>query len=632
MRTTLPHIQALDGLRGVAVALILLFHADHLRGGWLGVDLFFVLSGFLITSLLVAEWETNGRIDLLAFWGRRARRLLPALMLLLFGVCGYAVAVAAPSELERIRNDGLATLFYVANWHAVFADYDYWAIFNAPSPLDHTWSLAIEEQFYLLWPPVVWWWFARRRGSVAGLQGLSIGLALASAVWLIWLFDPETGTARVYYGTDTRVAATLIGAAIAAALRSRVRESSGLADERGNPLAFLGLAVLLAGSFALGGNEPLVYRGGLFALSLASGACVAGIVMSPRGSVARLLSLTPLRWLGRVSYGVYLWHWPIYLVLSPERTGIEAPVLTLLRVGGTLWVAWLSFHIVEWPIRSGRFERRLLGYAAVSGTALLLVVGHAATRIPDDEQPEPFAQTTARPRSDPALDVLLIGDSLPYILGPAFAEEAQRRGLSPQVIGVEACGSLRATGLRYLSGHSFELAKCLDIRQRWIDTARSRSPETVVIFEGWTGEGHKRVDGEWLEPCSDTFDEAYARDLRDLVDALSRHAGHVVVLTVPPPSIEDLPSRFSRLWGGMANEELDARFRERVGCQNRVRREVAAASEAQLVDLEAALCSAAGVCQRFDGETQLRPDGMHFEEEGARWAARWLFDRLEGVR
>ena len=217
-RVSLPHVAALDGLRGLAIAGVLVFHGGHLTGGYLGVDLFFVLSGFLITSLLLAESGSSGRIALGAFWARRARRLLPALAATLFGVALYCLLVEGPADLEQIRGDALATIGYVANWRAVNAHQDYWALFQAPSPLQHTWSLAIEEQFYLVWPPVfvgllAWW---RRRTPAAVLVTAAIG-SIAASVLMAWLYDPAN-VSRVYYGTDTRAAAILVGAALAAAL------------------------------------------------------------------------------------------------------------------------------------------------------------------------------------------------------------------------------------------------------------------------------------------------------------------------------------------------------------------------------------------------------------------------------
>ena len=154
----------MDGVRGVAVVAVLLFHAGKLRGGYLGVDLFFVLSGYLITSLLLAESSTSGRVNLFGFWARRARRLLPALLLVVAFVGLYSAVIADPGELHRIRGDALATLAYVANWRFVFGGFDYFALFSSPSPLNHTWSLAIEEQFYVVWPLLVL--LVARRGQI----------------------------------------------------------------------------------------------------------------------------------------------------------------------------------------------------------------------------------------------------------------------------------------------------------------------------------------------------------------------------------------------------------------------------------------------------------------------------------
>jgi peptidoglycan/LPS O-acetylase OafA/YrhL len=189
----IPHISALDGARGLAVAGVLLFHGGHLMGGYLGVDFFFTLSGFLITSLLLAESSRTGGIGLGGFWARRARRLLPALAVLMVGVAVYAVVLAKPEELTQIRGDAFATLGYVANWRQVFAHADYFALFNTPSPLNHTWSLAIEEQFYVIWPLLFVALLARfKRDAPKAVLVTSLALAAVSSVLMIVLYDPAT--------------------------------------------------------------------------------------------------------------------------------------------------------------------------------------------------------------------------------------------------------------------------------------------------------------------------------------------------------------------------------------------------------------------------------------------------------
>ncbi len=222
---SIGHVPGLDGLRGAAVIGVLLFHAHGwLRGGYLGVDLFFVLSGFLITSILLDEHRRHGRIDLGAFWVRRFRRLMPALLSLVPAIALYAQTLAAPSELASLRADALATLAYVANWRAIFAKRSYWQMFTAPSPLEHTWSLAIEEQFYLVWPIVVV--LLLRLGRIRAVLAASIAAAIASCVAMNLLFV-EGNTMRVYLGTDTRGAAILIGAALAASGLTRAPPGGG---------------------------------------------------------------------------------------------------------------------------------------------------------------------------------------------------------------------------------------------------------------------------------------------------------------------------------------------------------------------------------------------------------------------
>jgi len=268
-------VRALDGVRGAAVVGVVLFHGGYLRGGYLGVDLFFVLSGYLITSLLLAETTSDGRVHLLAFWARRARRLLPALVLVLAGVAIYASVLAQPTELSRIRGDAVATITYVANWHFVFGGFDYWAQFRAPSPLAHTWSLAIEEQFYVLWPLVVvavtrWWKHADRAPrAVARRVFLTATAATVGLVaWSTFLWQHSHDGMRIYFGTDTRAPAILAGAALAAwcAWRGPVRSRAG---RRALEAVAACSVVVLAVAWTRSDGSWL-YRGGLPVCALAA--------------------------------------------------------------------------------------------------------------------------------------------------------------------------------------------------------------------------------------------------------------------------------------------------------------------------------------------------------------------------
>jgi peptidoglycan/LPS O-acetylase OafA/YrhL len=362
-RRRIPYSPALDGLRGAAVVAVLLFHGgvSWAQGGFLGVDAFFVLSGFLITSLLVQEWRDDGGIALGAFWARRARRLLPALLAVVALVAAYAVWAAPADARPGLRLDGLATLGYVANWRFVLSGATYFGRAELPSPLRHTWSLAIEEQFYLAWPLVVAALF-RRGWSTARLLAASAAGVLASALLMAALFHPGSDPSRVYFGTDTHGQPLLVGAALAFALaawRKPVRR--GL--DRLDGLAWVGAAVLLV-SWVLGrGDDAWLYRGGFLLVALATAAVVAAVVTSPRGQMSRALSWEPLVVVGRLSYGLYLYHWPLFLWLNGERTGLNGLPLLVLRLVVTVAVSVLSYRFIELPVRRGALSN--LGLAMV---------------------------------------------------------------------------------------------------------------------------------------------------------------------------------------------------------------------------------------------------------------------------
>ena len=385
-------MSGLDGLRAVAVLAVLLFHADLglFPGGFLGVDVFFVISGFLITTLLLREQGMTGRIDVVAFWRRRARRLLPALYLVLAGVVVVSVA-AVPDAVARLRTDVLAALAYVTNWYLVFDHQSYFEAIGRPSLLRHLWSLAVEEQFYLLWPIVlaVALVVVRRRGALV----LTVLIAAASVAWTAILFDPDGDPSRVYYGTDTRLFGLLTGAALAFAWSSRLlgpRRAGGPAGSRihwTDAVAVAGLVTLAWAVWAVDEYDPALYPWGSLAVALVTAAVIAAVT-HPAGRMGRVLDVAPLRWIGRRSYGIYLWHWPVFVLTRPGLDLSMPPAATLaLRVSATLVLAALSYRFVEVPIRRGAVgsARLRLGTAMggtawsragvlASGAALLIVV------------------------------------------------------------------------------------------------------------------------------------------------------------------------------------------------------------------------------------------------------------------
>ncbi|MGP8162059.1 MAG: acyltransferase family protein [Candidatus Dormibacteria bacterium] len=354
----------LDGLRAVAVLAVVLYHLNvgWASGGLLGVGVFFVLSGYLITDLLLAERERTGAIALGRFWLRRARRLLPALWVMLVVVTLW-VAFLDPSQLSGLRGALLAALLYFSNWWYAFQHVSYFASFGPPSPLGHLLSLAVEEQFYLLWPLllVLALRFVRRRELLIGLVVLG---AIASAWAMSAIFQPGSDPTRVYEGTDTRAFQLLAGAALALALPSR-RISASISTLRRHcfdALGVVGLALIVAMVMDTDEYQTLLYRGGMVILSLATVAVVAALV-HPSTVLSRALGAPPLRWIGVRSYGIYLWHYPI-IVLTTPVDGSAALLLGVLQVAATLGVAALSWHFVEEPIRRHGFRSVLSGLTA----------------------------------------------------------------------------------------------------------------------------------------------------------------------------------------------------------------------------------------------------------------------------
>ena len=421
---------ALDGVRGVAIGVVIAYHLGYLPGGWLGVDCFFILSGYLITTLLLAERRRTGGTALRSFWIRRARRLLPAVLLLLLFLSVYAWVGGPGLVGAQLRTPLLATLLYGANWQQVVGGHGYFAQFLAPSPLAHTCSLAIEEQYYLVWPLLLIalvFLAGRSRRVLVGAIGL---LAAASAAWM-GVAAHVYGANRAYLGTDTRAWELLIGAmaAVIWTAGGQSRHSRRWSAATVGAVAVSALAVADAG-----GPPAWIWSGGLVVIAAAMVVVIIGSLRAPTGFVARVLCLRPLVWLGVISYSLYLWHWPAIVLITGTTTGLSGPSLLIVRLVAMTGAACVSFFLVERPLRRADWTpwpRLALVPAALAVTAAMAVVATipptaalAAPVSPARPAAPPVASTPTRaepptavvasraPTADDPLRVWILGDSV----------------------------------------------------------------------------------------------------------------------------------------------------------------------------------------------------------------------------
>jgi peptidoglycan/LPS O-acetylase OafA/YrhL len=646
IRESFPYHPALDGVRALAVAAVLMFHGGvtGLGGGFLGVDAFFVLSGFLITSLLLGEHRDAGRIGLLAFWARRARRLLPALLVVLGTVVLVSRWLLPPEEMPALRTDAFAAIGYVSNWRMMNRGGGYFAETAAPSPLQHTWSLGIEEQFYLLWPLLVvaLLMLAGRFGRRALLAACGLG-AVGSALASGLLFDPADAD-RDYYGTDTRAVALLTGAALAVALA----RAGCAAGRRGTRRVLGGLAFIGAGVTGwlwvkADGGDPWLYRGGFVVAALAVAAVIAHAVVSPRSPTARLLAVAPLVWLGRISYGVYLWHWPLYEWLNAEHTGLAGAGLLALRVAATLAVAAASYVLVERPLRRARWIRRPARTPALAGGAMAVtavIVGLATVPppVPPDQNidldqalaPPTTAAPSRLPRAVPTTSppvqrpgrragrqprISIFGDSVAWSLGTYLP--AQTR-LDIETRGVQGCGIARLPQIRYIGFAHSNYPGCDTWDGRWRKYVRQDDPDVAVILLDRWELMDRKLNGRYRHVGQPDYDAYLRKELDLAIDIVTERGALPVLLTAPYTRRAERPD------GGLWPEDQP----QRVDAWDALLRDVAGRHDAVVLDLNRRVCPDGEFTWRAGG-IRIRSDGLHFTPTGVRrYIAPWLLPQL----
>ncbi len=642
-------------MRAFAVLAVILFHAytPWAVGGFYGVDVFFVLSGYLITGILVSEWQKRQTIALGHFWARRARRLLPALFLMLFVV--LLVADLWPSVLGSpgLLGDTLATIFYSSNWRFLAEHANYFTGTGNQSPLLHTWTLAIEEQFYLVWPLVVLGVLTlrsrrrraggpelgsgspgatemrssrRRRVVLLAIAGLG---ALASAAWM-WVITPvgATDVNRAYYGSDTRAQSILIGAALALActLWGPVTRRAATAGLWCAGVAGAVVVVLMWRNVSE--MSPLAFHGGFAIVALGAAAVILCVTQLPRHPLALGIGIAPLRYVGRISYGMYLWYWPVLLVMTPARVHVNGLPLLAARLGVIVGVAALSFRFVETPVQNGALRHWrpwvVLPVVASLVAAMAFLVPDGAS-LPAGAAASPIRLSRAPDLGGgPPVRILVVGDSMAGSLGVGLSMIAPHYGAQVVNRGTPACSLAAGSQVKVLWYTIPPDAPCEaqspdHLLETYRSLVRQYDPD-VVVYLARTDTFDTELDGSWQHLGQPNFDRWARSRFEQAIGVLASRGAHVVFLTSPfynsgvqsdgQPMPEDQPAR--------------------VTTDNRLLSEAAASrpQTASVFDFGALLSPSDRFTTDVDDVPVRCADGIHISVTGGQWVGERLLPRL----
>ena len=615
------------------------FGVRQFAGAWVAVNVFFVLSGFLIVRLLAAERASSGRIDVLGFYRRRARRLLPALFMLLTAVVVYGLTVADSVERAVVKGDLLATFGFVMNWRLVRDDNQYFDDFGQPSVLKHAWTLSVEEQFYLVVPVVVMILFAYVRTRRVRV-GVLLGLATLSAVWTTRVgVASVSAQAHAYYGTDVRVQSLLVGAAAGVAFAPT---RSGRVPWRVPRLvlAMAGWAGLTCFTVAIVVVEPfedwLYAYGGMLLSSLVAGGLVLACVDRRPSLLRQLLSWRPLAYTGRLSYGLYLWHWPVHVWLHRSFDTLPVWVHLLAAFVLTFAVAIASYELVELRVIRGGV-RALVGS---SSTSRVVTVGAIAGLIAASIAVGSGSRAAASPRwvlgypdlvagqpayraPGKAASVILFGDSVPDRLAAHFPDR-NFPGFGVQRLAVPGCDllSVQIVNPPPLPPAAID-PECEANKREFEKNVKASSADAVVLFGSPLLAFEHRVDGRTVWWDDAQYRAAVQRDLDRYLSATRAAGKQFSLVNVPCRPMDSFPPTIEtaiRSKPGLASEVRDPVR------TNALLREWAARNSVPLIDLDRAVCGS-GTRTTVDG-VNLYGDGIHFSSEATPMVWGWLAPQI----
>lgn len=628
-----PYRPALDGLRAIAVVGVLIFHLNPrwLQGGWLGVDLFFVLSGFLITTLILREQNQKGRINFPAFWRARMRRLLPALVTTLFAVIFVSWFLILDARRQSVAYDILAALGYVANWRFILGDEGYFSAIAMPSPVRHTWSLSIEEQFYVFFPllmGLLGWISTRRIVHALALTALAAG----SAVLMFHMYVPNTDPVRVYFGTDTRAFELLIGAVGAILLRKQAFAGFEKRGRLVQILGFVGLVFVLLSMVAISDTTPFPYRGGLVIFCLAAFAAILVAASSPDSLFSRIFGFAPFRWLGLISYPLYLWHWPVILFADPQLTGLRGVPLAIAQATISVLLAWGTYKFIETPIRHRKSPSRLqpqIRSLIVLGSLPLLVI--TAFAFSNSTQPRDKHAVIAGEAEIYPLEVdasrhrnaMILGNSIPNSLDKSVQRDANPNlGLiSNTFVGCDPIAGFKVNG----DGKALPTTDCLEWRERWPVIVSEHEPDITVFFVSQSLVMDRMLDDKKLVFGTPEFEKHLDSELTKMMNkALDAGSKHFALSNL---ACHDLAA-FDN------SELLRINDIEKVQTLNHIVSSWANVHKVLVIDSYNALCPGDKYSETLNG-IPLYSDGLHFTNESGPifwdWMAPQLIAHMESV-
>lgn len=651
------YIPSLDGLRALALIGILFYHARFTwaRGAFLAISVFFTLSGFLITSIVLRQWVASSGIGIREFWIRRFRRLLPAAWTTMALILAAGLAGAwNPDQLRSLRGDVPFGLAEIINWHFIFADRSYGADFTAPSPMEHFWSLAVEEQFYFFLPLVaalVLTAGASRRPTRRRLGSFATTLAVIAALSAVLNGLLARGSIdRAYFGTDTRMAEILVGGLLAVAMLRRLKLRGPGPRIASEVLGLVALGVMLTMWRLVSLRDQSLYPLGFV---LSSATTVAVIVAAlQEGVVTRILSFPPLVWLGKISYGMYLLHWPVFLVLSPVRTGLGQVPLFLVRVAVTTALATIMYNLIESPIRYRRvFPRR--GFAIYSAVSVVVVVALLALATTDVPGPSEIDRAFRAPSTTttvplPHLQVLVLGDQAADDLAGLLGD---RPDMTVTSASIPDCG-LAIGGWIQMDDGSVErdVSRCRRSLETWSDAITERQPDFVLVGATRRDSLPRRFESDpgWSVAGDEKFENYLSGMFLDALETISTAAepvGAQVIVTsipsgeypAPEPAPPRAPGQTPQQEKALAelDRELEQGLPDTAGPEERTRRQLATTSilaataevaGVRFLDIVAEADRLAGGPFDFDQPTP--EDGPGIGPE----LAEWLEDELREAR